>query len=98
MTEEEVQGALHAQLRQSPGQEKQVIDYYREQPGASQSLRAPIFEEKVVDYILEFAEVTDKPVSKEELLAEEDDDQEAIITTTTRQRPRSRHHGHDHDH
>ena len=49
------------------------------------SLRAPIFEEKVVDYLLELATVTDKTVTKEELTADEEDDGE-------------HHHDHDHAH
>ena len=53
VTEPEVQRALQAQLRQFPGREKQLIDYYRANPDAIASLRAPIFEEKVIDYLLE---------------------------------------------
>lgn len=73
VTEPEVQRALQAQLRQFPGREKQLIDYYRSNPDAIASLRAPIFEEKVVDYLLELVKVTDKTVSREELMKEEDD-------------------------
>jgi trigger factor len=87
VTDEELQGALYDQARRYRGQEKHVIDYYRSNPDALQALRAPIFEEKVVDYILEFAEVTDKPISKEELLAEEEGDDHE-----------HHHHDHDHDH
>ncbi|MCP5995999.1 hypothetical protein NL385_28075, partial [Klebsiella pneumoniae] len=53
VTEPEVQRALQAQLRQFPGREQQLIDYYRANPDAIASLRAPIFEEKVVYYLLE---------------------------------------------
>ena len=60
--------------RQIPGQEQQVWDFYRNNPEALASLRAPIFEEKVVDYILELAKVTDKKVSREELYKEDDDE------------------------
>ena len=60
-----------------------------------QSLRAPIFEEKVVDYILEFADVTDKPVSKEELLAEEE---ERPCTSHHHDHDDDHDHDHDHDH
>jgi trigger factor len=74
VTDEELQGALYEQARRFRGQEKQVLEYYRSNPDALQALRAPIFEEKVVDYILEFAEVTDKPVSKEVLLADDEAD------------------------
>ena len=47
-------------------------DYYRQNPDALASLRAPIFEEKVVDFLLELADVTDKKVSREELMKEEE--------------------------
>ena len=74
VTEEEVQRALSAQMRQFPGQEQALIDYYRNNPEAVAALRAPIFEEKVVDYLLELVNVTDKTVSREELMRDEDDD------------------------
>ena len=74
VTEPEVQRALTAQLRQFPGREQQLIDYYRSNPDAVASLRAPIFEEKVVDYLLELVKVTDKTVSREELMREEDEE------------------------
>lgn len=68
ITEEELQRAMAAQLRQVPGQEQMLIDYYRKNPDAVASLRAPIFEEKVVDYLLELVNVTDKPTTTAELL------------------------------
>ena len=74
VTEEEVQRALSAQMRQFPGQEQALIDYYRNNPEAVAALRAPIFEEKVVDYLLELVNVTDKTVSREELMRDEDED------------------------
>jgi trigger factor len=74
VTEEEVQRALAAQLRQVPGQEQQYYDYYRQNPEALAALRAPIFEEKVVDFLLELADVTSKPMTKEELLKEAETD------------------------
>ncbi len=70
VTDEEVQRALIERVRQFPGQEKQVFDYYRQNPMAMASLRAPIFEEKVVDLIIAEAKVTDKEVSKDELFAD----------------------------
>jgi trigger factor len=79
VTEPEVQRALQAQLRQFPGREKQLVDYYRANPDAIASLRAPIFEEKVVDHILEQVKVTDKTVTAEELMKEDED--EAATTT-----------------
>ncbi|MCX8997584.1 trigger factor [Rhizobiaceae bacterium BDR2-2] len=73
VTEEEMQRALYEQLRQFPGQQKEILDYFRNTPGASASLRAPIFEEKVIDQLLSEISVTDKTVTKEELLAEDDE-------------------------
>jgi trigger factor len=73
--DEEVQRALAAQLRQFPGQEEAVLNYYRSDPQALGALRAPIFEEKVVDFLLELVDVTDKPMTREELLK---DDEEAV--------------------
>jgi trigger factor len=78
VTEEEMQRALFQQLQQFPGQQKEILDFFRNTPGASASLRAPIFEEKVIDKLLGEISVTDKTVSKEELLA--DDAEEASET------------------
>ena len=64
---QELQRALFAQARQYPGQERQFLEFVQKNPQALQQLRAPLFEEKVVDYILELAQVTEKPVSKDEL-------------------------------
>jgi trigger factor len=74
ITEQELQQALIARVRQFPGQEKQVYDYYRKNPSALVELRGPIFEAKVVDHIVSKAKVTDKTVSREELqkMVEED--------------------------
>jgi trigger factor len=74
VTDEEAQRAMAAQLRQFPGQEQALIDYYRKNPDAIAALRAPIFEEKVVDYLLELVKVTEKAMSREELMREDEDD------------------------
>lgn len=71
--QEELQQAMIAEARKYPGQEQQVFNLFRENPQALESLRAPLFENKVVDYILELADVTDKPVTKEELMADPDE-------------------------
>ncbi|MGZ5998003.1 MAG: trigger factor, partial [Rhizomicrobium sp.] len=68
VTDEEAQRALAAQMRQMPGQEQALIEYYRKNPEALAALRAPIFEEKVVDYLLELVNVTDKPTAAEKLM------------------------------
>ena len=74
VTDEELQRAMAAQLRQVPGQEQALLDYYRKNPDALASLRAPIFEEKVVDYLLELVNVTDKPVTAEELMKQAEEE------------------------
>ncbi|MBO6755536.1 MAG: trigger factor [Roseibium sp.] len=77
VTDEEMQRALYERVRQFPGQEQQVFEFYKNNQQAIASLRAPIYEEKVVDFILELAKVNDKTVSKDELeklVAEDDDD------------------------
>jgi trigger factor len=75
VNDEELSRAAADRARQFPGQEQQVWEYYRKNPQALASLRAPIYEEKVVDFIVELASVTDKPVSREELFREEEDDE-----------------------
>ncbi len=74
VSEDEMNKALYAQISQFPGQEKEIIEYFRKTPGAIAGLRAPIFEEKVVDHLLTEISVTDKTVSKEELLADDEDE------------------------
>ena len=73
VTEEELNRALMERVRQFAGQEQQVWDYYRQNPQAAAALRAPIYEEKVVDFLLELANVTEKKVPREELFKEDDD-------------------------
>jgi trigger factor len=70
VTEDEVSQALIARARQFPGQEKQVWEHYRKNPEALAELRAPIFEEKVVDHILANAKVSEKKVTVAELRAD----------------------------
>jgi trigger factor len=73
VTDEEVTNALIARARAYPGQEKQIWDYYRNNTQALAELRAPIYEEKVVDYILTLAKVAERKVTREELLKADDD-------------------------
>jgi trigger factor len=63
--------------RSMPGREKEVWDYYRNNANALAQLRAPIYEDKVVDFLLELANVTEKKVSREELFKEEEDEKTA---------------------
>ena len=74
VTDEELSRAIIERARQFPGQEQQVVEQYRRNPQAVASLRAPIFEDKVVDYVLELAKVADKKVSREMLYAQDDEE------------------------
>lgn len=67
VTEPEMQRAVIMQARQYPGQERQFIEFIQKNPQALQQLRAPIFEEKVVDHILDQAQITETSVTKDEL-------------------------------
>src|SRR5439155_25340424 len=69
VTQEELNQALAQEARRHPGYERQVIDYYRSNPDAINNLRAPIFEEKVVDFIVELAKPEERKVTPQELLA-----------------------------
>lgn len=73
ITDEEVRRAVIQRAQQFPGQERQVINYYMNNADAQLELRMPIFEDKVVDFALELADVTEKKVSPEELFAIDDD-------------------------
>jgi trigger factor len=93
VTEQEHQQALVAEVRRFPGQEQQVYDYYRKNPSALASLRAPVFENKVVDFVAELAEKTEKKMTRDEL---------AKVIAADDELPEEHHHEHvdrdDHDH
>ncbi|UPU00199.1 trigger factor [Bradyrhizobium barranii subsp. apii] len=72
VTDDEVGRAVIERARSMPGREKEVWDYYRSNAQALAQLRAPIYEDKVVDFILELANVTEKKVSREDLYKDED--------------------------
>lgn len=72
VTNEEVTNAIMAQARNYPGQERQIIEAYQKNPNLVAQIRAPIYEEKVVDYILELVKVTNQDVTRDELFADED--------------------------
>lgn len=77
VTDDEVSRAVIERARQMPGREKEVWDYYRSNAEALAQLRAPIYEDKVVDFILELANVTEKKVTRDELYKDEDADKTA---------------------
>jgi trigger factor len=74
ITDDEVGQALMTRARQFPGQEKQVIEYYRKNQQALAELRAPIFEDKVVDHLLSAIKVSEKTVSKDDLMKDGEDE------------------------
>lgn len=75
VSDDELQRALFDQIRRIPqSQQQQVYEFYRENPQALASIRAPLFEEKVVDHLLSVVTVEDQKVSKEVLLADDDED------------------------
>ena len=76
VSDEEVDRALVERVRQYPGQERQVWEYFQKNPGAKAELRAPILEEKTVDHLLGRINVVEESVSREELFRDEDGDKE----------------------
>jgi len=73
VTDDEVGRAVIERARQMPGREKEVWDYYRNNANALAQLRAPIYEDKVVDFILELANVTEKKVAREDLYKDDEE-------------------------
>jgi trigger factor len=61
-----------AEARNYPGQEREVLEFYRKNPNAAAQMRAPVYEEKVCELIFGQAEVTDAPISKEDLLKDDE--------------------------
>jgi len=70
VSDAEMTQAVMNQARQYPGQEREFFEFVQQNPQMRQQLRAPIFEDKVIDYIVELAKVTDKEVSKDDLQKE----------------------------
>ena len=73
----ELNAAVMDQARRFPGQEQQVFAYFKKNPQAIEQLRAPLYEDKVVDFILQLASVTDQPMTPEELMKDPDEADEA---------------------
>jgi trigger factor len=74
VTPEEINRALAEQARRFPGQERRVIEYYRHNPEAVDQIRAPLFEDKVIDFILERAQVNERRVPVSELLKDDEEE------------------------
>jgi trigger factor len=93
ISDDDMKRAIIERARQYPGQENQVIEHFKKNANAVAELRAPVYEEKVVNFILELADVRDKPVTSAELMAQADNheyDHECG--------PDCDHDHHDHDH
>jgi trigger factor len=87
VTQEELNQALIREAQRFPGAERRVLDYYRNNPDAAGNLRAPIFEEKVVDYIVELAKPAERKVSPQELLAMTEADEAADAAEPEAKKP-----------
>jgi len=88
VTQEEVNRAIMDRARQMPGQEQQVIEFYRTNPEAQASLQAPIFEDKVVNFILEMATVNEREISPEQLRAETEAEAKAAEADAKAEKPK----------
>ena len=97
VTQEDLRNALFEQARRFPGQERMVYEYFQKTPGALTELRAPIFEDKVVDYILSEANPTERKVSREELLKPIEGEAD-LPHVHDGAHSHGHHHDHDHDH
>ncbi|QYJ00210.1 trigger factor [Thalassovita mediterranea] len=73
ISEQEVQQALIREAQRYPGQERQVLEFFQKNEGAMAQLRAPIYEDKVVDHLLETVKVKEEKVSREELLSDDEE-------------------------
>ena len=69
VTPDEVNQAITREARRHAGYERHVLDFYRQNPGAIDTLRAPIFEDKVIDFIVELAKIGERKITPQELLA-----------------------------
>lgn len=92
VTDEEVTNAIRSQAARFPGQEKFVFEYYQKNPQALAQVRAPLFEDKVVDFILEMAQVSEKEVTPEQLFAD-DEDEAAEAAAETKAAPKKKASG-----
>ena len=90
VTQDDLNQGLLAEAQRYPGQEQMVFQYYRENPQALDQIRAPIFEDKVIDYILELAKVTTKDVTAKELRALVEDEAKSTETATEDAKPKKR--------
>ena len=74
ISQEDVNSQLMAEARRHPGREKEVMEHYKNNPEATEELSAPLYEEKVVNFILEQASITEKTATKDELIKTMEDE------------------------
>ncbi|MBO0739025.1 MAG: hypothetical protein J2P48_21110 [Alphaproteobacteria bacterium] len=74
--QDELNQAIAREARRHPGYEREVLEFYRQDPDAVATLRAPIFEDKVIDFITELAKIEDRKVTPQELMSAADDAEE----------------------
>jgi trigger factor len=82
VTQEELNQAITREARRHPGYERQVLEFYRQNPEAVGNLRAPIFEDKVIDFIVELAKVEERKITPKELLSTPDPDEEETLAAS----------------
>jgi trigger factor len=91
ITDSEMTQAIMNQARQYPGKEREFFEFVQQNQQMQQQMRAPLFEDKVVDYILEMAVVTDKPASKQDLQKSvEALDEEVVQLPKSKSKPKSK--------
>ena len=98
VNQDELRRAMIEQARRYPGQEKLVYEFYQKNPSALVELRAPLFEDKVLEHIVQHAKPVDRKVTLEELLKPVDDDQGLVGAQASYPSPDLAVHDHEHDH
>jgi trigger factor len=97
VTQDELKRALIARARSFRGQERMVYEFYEKNPSAVMELKGPIFEDKVVDHVIEQAKPAERKVSVEELLKPVEDET-GWLESAAHDHEHDHEHGHDHDH
>ena len=87
VTEDETNMALYRESQQYPGKEREVFEFYQRSPEAMANLRAPLFEDKVVDFIIDLAKVTERSLTAEQLREEMEAETEAADGTEPEKKP-----------
>ncbi len=93
VSQDDLNRAMHAQAGRFPGQEAQIVKYFQSNPQAAQELEAPIYEDKVIDFVIEMAQVTDRDVTPEELMRDPDAEAEAAAGAKDETKTKSKSKG-----